>query len=279
MGLPDLITALRRQAVAAMNRELFDVAKERHPVLVGHESVLAVLEALGVPSRRSVAEKDALIRALIAEQQLQPHPLWATALLVAFQPMLRRLRGRLVCRALAGQDLDQLVVAAFLEAVATFPLDRRGAPALLCVRQLTARWVFRRLTLEQREHALVCTLEHAELLELEQRRYDEQGERRWPELMAQEVAPPDPEESAQLEAFLIGLLGDRLEPGCLRLVIATLVHGERLRSLVSRTCPALTPTEQDREQARLKRRHSRTIATMRELLAGSRGLDEAAALH
>jgi len=278
MGLPDMKPALRRQVKAAMNSELFDAAKERHPVLAGHESLLSVLEALGAPGRCPVAERDALVRALIAEQQREPRPLWATVLLVAFQPMLRRLRGRLVCSALAGQDLDQLVVAAFLETVATFPLDRQGAPTLLCVRQLTARWIFRRLALEQREQALVCTIEHADLLELEQRRYDEQCERRWPELMAQGGAPPDPDQRAQLEAFLVGLLGDRLEPGCLRLVIATLVYGERLRSLVKRTCPALPPAELDREQARLKRRHSRTIATMRGLLADLRGPDEALAL-
>jgi hypothetical protein len=94
----------------------------------------------------------------------------------------------------------------------------------------------------------------------------------------QDGAPPDTEQRAQLEAFLVGLLGDRLDPGCLRLVNDTLVHGEHLRSLAERSCTDGTVAARQQAYERLKRRHSRTITTMRDLLTGLRCADEAPAL-
>lgn len=277
MGLPNLKQALRREVLAGMHRSLFDAAKQRHPALAGHETVLSVLAVLdGRSTKQSYAEKEALIRALLEEQQAQPHPFWATVLLVAFHPMLCRLRARLAGGGLTAQDLDQLVVTAFLEAVAVYPLGGEQEHTFLFLRRATQRLVFVWLDRERRELSLVQVVETRELLLIERGLLDHRRELGWPELLPQPSAPPDPEERGQLAAFLAGRLAGVLDAESLELAIATFVHGERLRTFAERACADLPIEQRGREYQRLKRRRLRTIATMRRELAVLRGRGEAA---
>ena len=74
--------------------------------------------------------------------------MWASLLLGAFKPMLVRLRGRLVSDTVPGDELDQLVVTAFLAALTEVPLMDRLPMRL---RQRTERQVFAFLRKEREQ--------------------------------------------------------------------------------------------------------------------------------
>ena len=88
----------------------------------------------------SYPAREALTRAMLEEQRETGKPLWSSALLVAYYPMLSRLRHRLVTTTVTSEELDQVVVAAFLAAVSEVPLDLDRLPMRL--RQRTERQVF-----------------------------------------------------------------------------------------------------------------------------------------
>jgi hypothetical protein len=134
----DLVTSPRAA------RTLRD-AKGRHTALSAHETVAMLVAALDLGSRLAPSEREALVDALVAEAQGARDSTWSSLLLVAFAPMLRRLRARLGRR--GSEELDQSVLAAFLEAVrAIVP----GAYTALALRWRTEKRVFGDIRKERR---------------------------------------------------------------------------------------------------------------------------------
>ena len=264
-GLHDLKPALQRERLTERDERRFDAARRRHPALAEHETVQSVLEALRDPSAGRQAEQEALTRALVAEQQTRPHPFWATVLLVAFHPMLCRLLGRLAGSTPDSRDLDQMLVAAFLEAVAELPLQERDRRALAHLRWATRNKAFSWLQREWRERSLLEPVDPERLVLVEGERLGHPGGRRWADLVQSPPAPSVPSEGRRLELFLVVHLRGRLDADSLELVIRTLVRGERLRTLVDRTWPQLSPAARRRAYERLKRRHSRAVRQMRKV--------------
>ena len=117
----ETFNAVRREVQVGPSR-VFDEAKARHRCLARHATVLSALAVMGEESPAGWVEREALTRALIEEHQATSLPFWASALLVAYYPMLSRLRHRIWGDALDRDDLDQLVVSCFLQVVAAFPL-------------------------------------------------------------------------------------------------------------------------------------------------------------
>ena len=267
MGLHQMKCALRAEVRAERNQKRFEEAKKYQLELQDHETVLSVLAVLGDESALRYAEKETLTRALLREHKRRPHPFWNAVLVVAFYPMLARLRGRIYGDAVPGDDLDQIILAAFFEVVRGFPLPQRRDRTCMYLRQMTQRQVFKLLRSEQRE--------------LEQMRFDdpEDVSRRqndlesvgqgasWPETKPERGRRRDPKESAALVSFLVAHAGHILDGDKLELVVATLVRGELLTSYVDRIHPELSPSERRRTYQRIKRRHSRAIARLREVLA------------
>jgi len=276
MGLPDLMPALQREVLADMNERRFDLARGLQPALFRHENVLSVLAAMHDSSELRLPEQEALTRALVAEQQAHPHPFWATVLLAAFHPMLCRLRGRLAGGTVAAEDLDQLVVAAFLEAVAECPVGYQRH-TVLQLRRLTQRRVFAWLARERRQQATFRAVDPQQLqLLLEQQLFEQDLDRRGSGVGPLGTEASDGAECTELVAVLAEHLGSEFDAAWLNMVVATLVHGARLRDLAARAFPDLSPAEQERAYARLKRRHTRTIAALRRLLVDL-DVDEASA--
>jgi hypothetical protein len=94
-------------------------ARARHPALAPYASPSAVLNAVDRGSRLSLRERDVVLLAVLDERQRSPHPLWQSLLVVAFAPMLVRLRKGL--RHPGCENLDQRVLVAFVETIASFP--------------------------------------------------------------------------------------------------------------------------------------------------------------
>jgi len=95
--------------------------RARIAALAAYPTLDALVAEL-LPGARKVLAQDgdraALLSALVVEAQRSRHPLWPSLLAVAYAPMLRRIRRQTIaCRGDTPEDVDQRVLAGFLEAV------------------------------------------------------------------------------------------------------------------------------------------------------------------
>ena len=267
MGLHQMKCALRAEVRAERNQKRFEEAKNHHIDLHGHETVLSVLAVLGDESPLRYDEKESLTRALLREHKRRPHPFWNAVLVVAFYPMLARLRGRIYGDAPTCDDLDQIILSAFLEVVRGFPLTQRRDRTCMYLRQMTQREVFKLVRAEQRALDQVRPDDPEDVSRL-QSDLEALGQvASWPETKPEPKRRLDPKENAALVSFLVERAGHILDGDKLELVVATLVRGELLTAYVDRVHPDLSPSERRQTYQRIKRRHSRAIARLREVLA------------
>jgi hypothetical protein len=99
------------------------------------DDVLAALAQSACTSRQA---RDAITLALVAEHQERGGPLWQSILLVAYEPMLAGVWGRLRDR----KDAESRLVVGFLEAIGKLSLDPPPALVALDLRRATERAVF-----------------------------------------------------------------------------------------------------------------------------------------
>jgi hypothetical protein len=170
--------------------------------------------------------------------------------------MLLRLRGRICGDAFGRDDLDQMAFEAFFEAVGRFPLDARPTRIAMYLRQDTQRAVFRRLRAEQQARLRLTVLEE-KALAVEEFDLFASG--------ANEQALDDDEREELIE-LLVARVGDRIAPAKLEVVIATYLHGERLRDYVARHYGDLADDARELVYQRVKRERLRTLEKLRTLL-------------
>jgi len=268
MGLNRYFRALESELSAAVNAHLFTEARLRLPALATHETLSSAMEVLADRSRDRNRDKDAITRALIAEYRESKKSYWLAAILVAYAPMMRRLRRGCCGNDIPPDELDQLMITKLIDTIDTCPLDRAWLCRELC--RCTRRHVFKYLNTENAMRRLVCSVAPDQLA------YDEATEAM---LMASDSAESvhgsaaaaigrDPEERAICIAYLRDRAGDALDSEKLDLVIATRIDGERLTRYVARHYPASSNTERRRVYQRIKRRHSRAMAKLRKVFAG-----------
>jgi len=211
--------------------------------------VASVLAALDDAAKSTYPAREALTRALVVEHRNSSEALWASMLLVAFCPMLTRLRGRLVSNTVAGYELDQLVVTAFLAALAELPerMDRLA----LRLRQRTQRRVFAFLRKEREQHRLSIRVEKFADV-------DPGG------------VPPRRSSDKLYDLTLLLRRADEvgISPGGLEIVEATVLRRVLLRTYVERLEPDDEVAREHLYQ-RLKRQRSRALRKLRMLLAST----------
>jgi hypothetical protein len=242
--------------MSAKHIKRYQDAREREPALAAHAGMLSVLAVLNEDSESHYAEREALTRALVREQQRAPSSFWSAALLLAYSPMLLRLRGRICGEAFARDDLDQMVLAAFLEVVAAFPLDARPTRAAMYLRQDTQRAIFRRLCGEQALQKRLAVM-------AEQALRDEHFEIFATEAPGELV---DDDEREELIARLCELGSSVVPEGRMAALIATRLRRERLREYVERIYPELDQRGRETAYQRLKRERLRTSEKLRLVL-------------
>ncbi len=256
-----LFKSLRAEVRAARHEPLFEDARRHQEALGQHLSVASVLGLLSDDGPERYAERDALTLALIAEQRRAPCSLWASVLLIAYFPMLSRLRHRIWGDALPGEDLDQLVVLCFLKAVEEYPLDRHLDRTALRLRQRTERLVFQRVRREQR------SLERQTSTSPEV--FEELCQGGWPEVRDEgHPGPRNASDAADMISLLVELTGDSLDGETFDLLTATLVCGRRIPAFIERLHLGLSPEVRARVYQRIKRRHSRALQRLRPSLEG-----------
>ncbi|MCA9559278.1 MAG: hypothetical protein KC583_12030 [Myxococcales bacterium] len=254
-----MFATLRAVVRSPKHGAAFADARGRHEAFHDHRGVASVLGVLADDGRARYDEKEALTRALIAEQQSRPGSFWASVLLVAYYPMLSRLRHRIYGHALADDDLDQLVVTSFLGVVADYPLDAGLDRTAMRLRQRTERQVFRLVCAEQDELLLLRSAPPEDLEDSEQSR--------WPEARPNGTpVPRNPIDTADAVSLLVEHAGDLLDGETFELVTATLICGRRITTYLDGAQPDLDPHDRRRVYQRIKRRHSRALARIRPAL-------------
>lgn len=251
-ALRTVIERLRKDALTAPQRA-FDAARAREPALAAHADVASVLAALADDSEATYPARDALTRALLAEHRASGEALWASVLLVAYYPMLSRLRHRLVSDTVPRDELDQLVVTSFLAAMTKLPVHEQLDRVAMRLRQRTERQVFAYLR-KEREH-LHPIAEVEELVQLDT------------EALAPRRTTID-ERLYDLALLLRRAVKEGIPQSGLDVVAATVLRQELLRSYVERMAPD-DDLARERMYQRLKRQRSRALRRLKTLLGGS----------
>lgn len=254
----ETLQAVRAQVLSAPSNAMFGAARARHAVLGKHATAQELLDVMHDESPGRWSEREAVTRSLIAEQQRgAAGGLWASLLLCAYYPMLSRLRHRIYGHAFDDEDLDQLVISCFLQVVAELDLAEVPDRTALRLRQRTERRVFKTVRLEQDQHRGRAELDEELVANEDDPR--EAGKR-------SRVEELDPEETV---ALLLDVAGDQVPGSNLDLVVSTMLKKEKLRAYVARVNGEGEPDE--RVYQRLKRRRSRTVNRLRDLLEGALG--------
>jgi hypothetical protein len=142
---------------------MFAAARPRHDILAPYSTLLAALDdVLGLDGaygrRRDIATTDALLRALLGEQRDHPHRVWTTALTAAFFPAITNLRRRVVSSEHDDDDRRDLVLEAWLEAIARVArVSDRDRLAMRLVQEME-RHAFRVVRVACRQRKLVRSL-------------------------------------------------------------------------------------------------------------------------
>jgi len=253
-----IVTEQLRQYALTVPIQVFEQGHARHGALTVHPDVASVLAALSQDDEHSYPEREALTQAILAEHRTSHAPLWASILIVAYYPMLCRLRLRLGSDVLAYDELDQLVVTAFLGALDDVPPAQCADRVAMRLRQHTKRRVFETLRKEHEEQR-----PGTDAFELH-------------ELDADPIDPVSLDTIHDEAIFDLTLLLERavkegIPPGQLEVVAATVLRGEPLRSYVERISPD-DDAERNRMYQRLKRQRTRTLNRVRALDRSDVGL-------
>lgn len=247
-GLRRMIERLRRETLAAPPGS-FREGAARRPALAEHADIGSVLAALAKETEESYPAREALTRAMLEEQRESGKPLWSSALLLAYYPMLSRLRHRLVTTTVTSEELDQVVVAAFLTAVNEVPLDLDRLPMRL--RQRTERQVFSYLRKEREECSPRADAANLDTMGAE---------------CVQRLHPQRHDDTfLDLSLLLERAASQGVHPRSLEVVEATVLHRELLRSYVERVGPE-DEVERERAYQRLKRQRTRALKRLRALV-------------
>lgn len=248
-GLRTVVEGLRRAALAVPPRT-FAAAAVRQPLLADHANMTAVLNALDDERAETYPQRDALTRALVAEHQHSNDSVWSAALVVAYFPMLCRLRNRIVCDAIPRDELDQVVLTAFLSAVNDLNDRERSDRIALRLRQRTERQVFAFLR-DEREHQLPADIGERDQLEAELRELHRES--------------PTNDAAFALSRVFEKAAAAGLSDHALESLTGPIAQREQLSQIVARNGPA-DGVSRNRLYQRLKRRHSRALKRLRDLL-------------
>jgi hypothetical protein len=236
-----LIEKLRRDVVVAPPY-VFQAGRERQNALGAYTDPASVLAALAVEDDASYPERERLLQALVLEHQAKSHALWASMLIVAFYPMLSRLRGRILSDALTSDELDQVVITSFLTALSRLTTRQVADRVPLRLRQRTTRQVFKFLRRE-REHQLE-PLETEDLVDVP----EEPTGGLWDDVA-----------TLLQRAHEMGISASSLD-----VLRETVLRREHLRAYVERIGPE-EGQERERMYQRLKRQRSRAMQRLRSM--------------
>jgi hypothetical protein len=213
------------------------------PALAGYPTTRDLLDTFALEDLETYPERELLTRVLIEASQRGESQLWSSLLVLAYLPMLVRLRKRIIGQAVSPTDVDQLVLISFLGVVRTFPLYRWKDRSALRLRQQTERQVFRHL---KREWLHVRDVEPIEFMETPLA------------VGAPEFADDEEQEEPVLDLAQVAVVLAALEPCSGDVIVReTTLKGVLLRDYCVQCSD--DPDEQERLYQRWKRQRSRLM--------------------
>jgi len=251
--LRSIVERLRQDAQTRL-RHGFREARVRRPALAAYDDIATVLAAMAEDGLASYPEREALSRAMLDEYRAGGGSVWASALVVAYYPMLSHLRNRLVCTSLPRDELDQMVITGFLSAVNEIPPHELLDRLPMRLRQRTERHVFAYLRKEREHYCPAAEREDVASLGAER-----SGQRQLAEAN---------EQLLDLSLLLDRAQAQGVSTNSLEVVEATVLRRELLRTYVERVGPG-NAAARERAYQRLKRQRSRAIKRLRALLSVS----------
>ncbi len=241
MWLEQVDCALRAELEHDSYRAVFAATKHRHPLLAAHRSPASLLKTLETSLlARAFTDATPLLRALLAASQAEREPVYQAIGICVFMPHLKRLRST-ACLGGRNEPVDSIVLFAFLEAMARFPVAGEGR----CVVRNLCRAADRRFHREL--HAIAPPHEH--LVELS--------------MVRLHAPPPSPKPQAMATAVR-GLLASHFTAEDIELLIEGQPEARSLRALAS-DCG-----NDERSYQRIKRRRARLFQRAVEIFSTSR---------
>ena len=257
MEMRNLCDGLERELATKKTARVFDEAKERHPVLEPFSSVdelRAFLTRRGL-SEEEQGQRDAAVKALVTEAQSRRHSCWSALLiLVHFRSLWStcRFHGQYIRAGMTFDDLNLLVVEAFLDAVAEVDLSElNGRPISKALVRETRRVVGVQVrgTRSQADHEV-----YAEDHEIE----------RAVARASREERQPTPEHEPLVDrAALIDQVQHFLTDDELQLLTATFGEDRRLIVWAREQAANDEPEQFDRTYANLRKRRGRLVKLLR----------------
>lgn len=132
----DMRARLLRQALA-----WFASLQARRPAFAGHATLADLIAFLSTSGKATFAERENLLWDLVEEYQASGDDFPLLLLYVAYGPLLLRIRRRLVATRTPQDELDQIVIMAFMMVIKR-PSTKRCPMMPLHLRQRTERLVF-----------------------------------------------------------------------------------------------------------------------------------------
>jgi hypothetical protein len=133
MSLVKTFEETRKSLAWTRATKAYAEGRARQGVLAPYDSVLAVLRAAAATSSLTTEGRDALLVGVLTELRSTKHSLWLSVLVLAFEPLIVRVRSRLGPQRPGrpqSDDLDQRVFLAFLEAAHALRVESHAARML-----------------------------------------------------------------------------------------------------------------------------------------------------
>ena len=141
MLFADMIRSIRRQA--RLFRMTFEKAKENQPAFARFDSIDSLIGALPLSTSLPLEERHAITMAMLKEHKSAKSPLWSSLLVIAFEPALRKLLGRIP--SVPKDEREQVLLTAFLEVLRTAANAANCVNAPLYIKRATELAVVRPL--------------------------------------------------------------------------------------------------------------------------------------
>jgi len=242
---------------------LFEAARRHHKILSSHNSIESVLNALADTREETYPERSALIHELVIEQHNEPHPLWAAALLLAFYPMLVRLRSRIAETTVLNDELEQIIVTSFLSVIAQCNPQKIPDRIAVWLKHQTRRRVFKSLSRSRLS-------QKTEIHDTIDKIIIEKGSG-WPEFKTEDHKDLyNPKDATRAVLALLDYGSELLDAECFDLVITTAYCQKTLISYVRRISTNLDIESSSRLYERTRRRYHRAISRLRASINKSR---------
>lgn len=246
-GLPDIIEEAKRYLQDTEMQAILGEAQKRHECLRAFKNIYNTIPYI---QAAETIMRDSIICALLQEFQRAPREPWGLVLLVVMEPMLKRLRRRVLDWLVESTDLDQMLIELFWEAISKFDTTRYRNRVILRLRKKVQKSLFCQVNKAQFTH--------------------QQHEQLKRDVVAYRFNPFDEiKDEDQIDVMvdiLVQSLDGVLPEKMVNLIVQTKLQRRKIRECMEFSDEYAAEADQERCYQTTKRRLTRTVRKVRTLL-------------